>query len=146
MIEMDLHFGATPRHSWLMAGVEVADFENGTLEACYGPGPKSYRSSYARSPMNTALIDHYRCPDDYVGLTLKGWLSDDNGYFRFGQDSICYGRLASGFQANRADAVLYDVLNDVTTRGSNVFCLLTRRISLIICVLSITRTASVRVP
>ena len=70
--------------------------------------------------MNTALIDHYRCPDDCVDLKLKGRLSDADGYFRFGQDSICYGRLASGFRADRADAVLYDVLNDVTTHGSSV--------------------------
>ena len=120
MIETAPHFGATPRHSWLMAGVEVADFENGTLEACYGLGPKSHRSSYARSPMNTALIDHYRCPDNCADLKLKGPLSDDNGYFRFGQDSVCYGRLASGFRADRADAVLYDVLSDATTHGSSV--------------------------
>ena len=70
--------------------------------------------------MNTALIDHYRCPDDYVGLTLKGRLSDDNGYFGFGQGTICYGQSASGFREGRADAALYDVLNDVTTHGSNV--------------------------
>jgi hypothetical protein len=69
--------------------------------------------------MNTALIDHYRCPDGFADVKLKGELSDDAGYFRFGQDTICYGRSASGFRASRADGVLYDALRDVTTNGSN---------------------------
>src|ERR1019366_7858014 len=69
--------------------------------------------------MNTALIDHYRCPDGFEDVKLKGELSDDAGYFRFGQDTICYGRSASGFRASRADGVLYDALRDVTTNGSN---------------------------
>jgi hypothetical protein len=70
--------------------------------------------------MNTALIDHYRCPGSFADFALSGILSDDAGYFRFGQDTICYGQSASGFRAGRADAVLYDVLNDITTHGSTV--------------------------
>jgi hypothetical protein len=70
--------------------------------------------------MKTALVNHYRCPDNVSALKLTGQLSDDAGYFRFGQDTICYGRSASGFRATRAEAVLYDVLNDVTTDGSSV--------------------------
>jgi hypothetical protein len=69
--------------------------------------------------MNTALIDHYRCPESFVDLNLTGPLSDDTGYFRFGPDTICYGQSASGFRASRADAVLYDVRGDVTTKGSS---------------------------
>jgi hypothetical protein len=69
--------------------------------------------------MNTALVDYYRCPDNFADLRLKGQLSDDTGYFRFGQDAICYGRSASGFRASRADDVLYDSSKDVTIDGSN---------------------------
>ena len=72
------------------------------------------------SPMNTALIDHYRCPDEFANLELKGHLPRKSGYFRFGQDTICYGKSTSGFCATRGDAVLYDVLNDVTIDGSHV--------------------------
>jgi len=72
------------------------------------------------SGMITALIDHYRCPDDSANVALQGRLSDDAGYFRFGQDTICYGRSASGFLASRPDAALYDVFNDVITDGSSV--------------------------
>ena len=70
--------------------------------------------------MNTALLDYYRCPDSFADLKLKGQLSVDAGYFRFGQDTICYGQCASGFRATRADGVLYDSSRDITIDGSNV--------------------------
>jgi hypothetical protein len=70
--------------------------------------------------MNTALIDHYRCPNSFAGFALLGSLSEDEGYFRFGQDTICFGQSASGFRTSRADAVLYDCLHDVVTHGSSV--------------------------
>jgi hypothetical protein len=70
--------------------------------------------------MITPLIDYYRCPESFGEFRLKGQLSDDTGYFRFGKDTICYGRSTSGFRASQADAVLYDVLGDVTTHRSIV--------------------------
>jgi hypothetical protein len=73
---------------------------------------------YAQRLMNTALIDHYRCPDTFADFELTGQLSGDAGYFRFGQDTICYGHSASGFLASRADVALYDALRDVTTDGA----------------------------
>ncbi len=69
--------------------------------------------------MEQALIDRYRCPESLVKFDLSGSLSKEAGYFRFGQDTICYGRSATGFRASRADGVLYDALKDVTTNGSN---------------------------
>jgi hypothetical protein len=78
------------------------------------------KGSHARRPMITALTEHYRCPDSFADFALTASLSEDTGYFRFGQDTICYGQTASGFRASRADAVLYDVLNDVTTQGSSL--------------------------
>ena len=69
--------------------------------------------------MEQALIDRYRCPESLVKFDLIGGLSKEAGYFRFGQDTICYGHSATGFRASRADGVLYDVLKDVTTNGSN---------------------------
>ena len=69
--------------------------------------------------MEQALIDRYRCPESFVKFDLIGRLSNEAGYFRFGQDTICYGHSASGFRASRADGVLYDCSRDVTTNGSN---------------------------
>jgi hypothetical protein len=70
--------------------------------------------------MSTALTQHYRCPDKFADFALTASLSEGTGYFRFGQDTICYGQTASGFRATRADAVLYDIRNDVTTQGSSI--------------------------
>ena len=69
--------------------------------------------------MEQALIDLYRCPESFVKFDLIGRLSNEAGYFRFGQDTICYGHSATGFRASRADGVLYDARGDVTTNGSN---------------------------
>jgi hypothetical protein len=84
---------------------------------------ESYRRSNedgrcSRNTMNRALLDFYLCPEQFVEFELIGPLSRDTGYFRFGQNTTCYGRSASGYRANRPDATLYDVLTDVTVRGS----------------------------
>jgi hypothetical protein len=81
-------------------------------------GPRCSTSFYAQRLMNTALVDDYLCPDGFAALKLKGRLSDNTGYFRFGQEMICYGRSTSGSRASRADAVLYDALRDVTADDS----------------------------
>ena len=70
--------------------------------------------------MNTALVNYYRCPDDFAEVTLKGQLSGDCGYFRFGQDVICYGQSTSGFRATQPLGDLYDIFEDVTIDGSSV--------------------------
>jgi len=70
--------------------------------------------------MNKPLIDRYRCPEGFVNFDLTGCLSNESGYFRFGQDAICYGQSASGFRETRPDGVLYDVLKDVSASASNV--------------------------
>jgi hypothetical protein len=70
--------------------------------------------------MNKVLLDRYLCPERLVDLQLIGQLSDDGGYFRFGQNTTCYGKSASGFRTRRADATLYDALADVVIRGTTV--------------------------
>ena len=67
--------------------------------------------------MNTALLDFYLCPEQFVDFELSGRLSPEAGYFRFGQNT-CYGRSASGYRASRLDPTLYDALNDVVVHGS----------------------------
>ncbi len=71
--------------------------------------------------MTTAVIDRYRCPDNLFDFDLTGPLSFDAGYFRFGRDTLCYGRSSSGYRTGRADSLLYDVSQDVTTQGSSIF-------------------------
>jgi hypothetical protein len=66
-----------------------------------------------RSEMIGALTGRYRCPDDFLQFDLTGKLSADSGYFRFGQDTVCYGRSVSGYRRKRVRSLLYDTLQDV---------------------------------
>jgi len=121
VIKRSAHFGATPQQRSFTAGAEVADFESMALGVCNGLEVlDTVRFAMRGLSMNTAVISHYRCPDHFADLKLNGQLSDDTGYFQYGQGTICYGRTASGFRAVRADGALYDVLNDVATDGSTV--------------------------
>jgi hypothetical protein len=74
---------------------------------------------YKQNRMNRALVNHYRCPENLVEFRLTGQLSVDPGYFLFGHTRI-YGCSTSGSRAGRADAVLYDAMEDVTNDGSAV--------------------------
>jgi hypothetical protein len=71
------------------------------------------------SGMVSALKDLYRCPDRFLQFDT-GDLSADSGYFRFGHDTICYGRSASAHRTSRADAALDDLLSHVRDDGSTV--------------------------
>jgi hypothetical protein len=68
--------------------------------------------------LNPALIDFYRCPESFASYTLAGPLSEDSGFFCFGQDTNCYGQCSSGFRAKRATEAFYDALGDVTADGA----------------------------
>ncbi len=68
--------------------------------------------------MNRHFLDYYRCPQNYATFETAESLSEDAGYFRWGQDTICYGRTACGVRANEADAVTYDVQKDIDIRES----------------------------
>jgi hypothetical protein len=70
--------------------------------------------------MNRALIDLYRCPESFVEFELTGPLSNDVGYYRFGKDTICYGRSASQFRAKRSDDVLCDISEDMRLAESGL--------------------------
>src|SRR6266850_1008202 len=70
--------------------------------------------------MNSALVDHYRCPESLAVFKLLGQPSRDRGYFRFGADALCYGSCARGFRTKRPAQTQYDALRDVATHGRTV--------------------------
>jgi len=67
--------------------------------------------------INETLVERYRCPERFAEVTLSGELSDRPGYFRFGQDAICYGRCASSVAASASTDDLWDATVDTTTDG-----------------------------
>jgi hypothetical protein len=91
------------------------------LAATYrGEGVTSSAETNGHDAMIRALVDRYRCPEDFLHLELIGKLSTDSGYFRFGSKAISYGRTATGYRTSHADALLYAALPDIKSKGSTV--------------------------
>ncbi len=67
--------------------------------------------------INQALIEHYRCPERFAEFSLAGELSACAGYFRFGEENICYGQYTSGSPAKRVTDDLCDAAAHTTTDG-----------------------------
>jgi peptidoglycan/xylan/chitin deacetylase (PgdA/CDA1 family) len=63
--------------------------------------------------LSQAIADRYRCPDNFVQFALRGQLSEEQGYFQFGDGAVCYGHLSSENLASHASGLLHDALNDV---------------------------------
>jgi hypothetical protein len=70
--------------------------------------------------MSTPLYQYFRCADLPFDFSTKGSLSEDRGFFRFGPDTICYGRSSTGFRSQQADETLYDALGDSSVEGSTI--------------------------
>jgi len=70
--------------------------------------------------MNGAFLDYYRCPESFATFGLSGELSDSNGFFRFGPDTICYGRTCAGNSAKSVTDALSDVSDQVIENGTTL--------------------------
>lgn len=70
--------------------------------------------------LNQALIDRYKCSETVAAFSLRGKLSREAGFFRFGNGSLCYGQTTAGFRSPRPDDTLYDAMRDVTVDGGVV--------------------------
>lgn len=71
--------------------------------------------------LNRALLDYYRCPDDFADLRYSENISPNFGYFRLGADIICYGHCASASKEITERGALPDVLPKVKVRDSAVY-------------------------
>jgi len=69
--------------------------------------------------LSSAFLDYFRCPESFATFSPSGTLSEDEGFFRFGQ-SICYGRSSSGVRAKHPTDELHDVMADVLKEGSTL--------------------------
>ncbi|MCZ6776092.1 MAG: hypothetical protein O7D34_06520 [Ignavibacteria bacterium] len=72
--------------------------------------------------MKKLLVDYYRCPERYDDFRIAGELPADTGYFRFGEDTVCYGQTSSGLSAKTATCNLDDVLEETQLKEGT--CLL----------------------
>jgi hypothetical protein len=70
--------------------------------------------------VNSCLTGYYRCPDRFLRFVLSDPGPAPAGYFAFGPDTTCYGRLAGRPPAASADQPLRDAAGDVTIRDGQV--------------------------
>jgi len=59
------------------------------------------------------LSAYYRCPASLDGVAQPAELDGDRGYFRFGADTVCYGRLAGGGVAVSPETVSRDAMEAI---------------------------------
>jgi hypothetical protein len=71
-----------------------------------------------QSGQNQALLDYYKCPEEFAEIELKGEVSNEEGFFQFGPGTLCYGRCHTGTPAAHPTGPIFDVSGDVeTARG-----------------------------
>src|SRR5690242_2548415 len=73
-----------------------------------------------RNAINSVFINHYRCPESFALFELMAPLFENEGYFRFGSEAICYGRRSSVFPPKDMSRRLYDAMGDVACDGPTI--------------------------
>lgn len=67
-----------------------------------------------------ALVDRYRCGKSLAEFELSGELSSDKGFFRFGDQAICYGSSTDGSRLDYPCRELYDTSRAAQTQACKV--------------------------
>jgi hypothetical protein len=67
-----------------------------------------------------AVWEHYRCPETFFDFVLDGELSPEEGYFRFGPNTTCYGRSCSKTSGTRPGLFPDDLLPCVVTGNAQL--------------------------
>lgn len=67
-----------------------------------------------------AVNDRYRCPEGLFDIASSGPLSSSAGFFRFGQNSICYGHSRSAVVSARAESLLHDATGEVEIENTKL--------------------------
>jgi len=66
------------------------------------------------------VVDYFRCPPELVHLEIGKRLSSTAGYFRFGEETTCFGRVAGRQPAESPDGTLYDAAEDMSVERGGV--------------------------
>jgi hypothetical protein len=70
--------------------------------------------------LSRAVIDRYRCPENFLDFDLRGTLSSEEGFFRFGANTIGYGRSYPRAGNPRCEMPLHDFLQDIVVEGTTI--------------------------
>jgi hypothetical protein len=71
--------------------------------------------------MKRLFLEYFHCPAAYVDFRLSEDVAPRSGFFRFGPDLICYGRLSSGLTQRESSGALEDVLSHVHVEKSAAY-------------------------
>lgn len=66
------------------------------------------------------VIERYRCPQDLLSVVSSEPSSHIAGFFRFGHESICYGRSCSGMPASQPESLLHDAISGVVFNNAKL--------------------------
>jgi hypothetical protein len=72
-----------------------------------------------RSGISQLVVDHFRCPEDTLDLTVASDRSEESGYFRFG-DLICFGQCSSVVPTRSLSGAIHDTFRALKTDGSSI--------------------------
>src|SRR5262245_14326150 len=72
--------------------------------------------------MNEYVTQYYRCPERYINVNLRGPVSKESGYFKFGDQGFYYGQLCGDTPSSTPDGDLPDMTHHVVTEDG-VTCL-----------------------
>ena len=67
--------------------------------------------------MNEYVTRYYRCPERHIKFNLAGPLSQEIGYFRFGNEGLCYGQLDRDTPSPTPNEKVCDVIGHATTEN-----------------------------
>jgi hypothetical protein len=75
------------------------------------------RMEFSTTLTPNPLTEYFRCPEDSIRVAPRGALSADSGYFRFGDEAICYGKYSGRTPSASPKDDLFDGLGDTLTRN-----------------------------
>jgi peptidoglycan/xylan/chitin deacetylase (PgdA/CDA1 family) len=70
--------------------------------------------------LSQRILEHFRCPANFLDLGVNGTTRTEASYFRFGSENICYGRCYGVFPGSSKRSLPYDALENVLINGDEV--------------------------
>ena len=71
--------------------------------------------------MTKYISQYYRCSETNIKFDLGGQLSQENGYFRYGNEVLCYGQLAKSTPSPVLNGNLCDVMSHAVTENGTTY-------------------------
>ena len=80
----------------------------------------AYEDRTIGTEMNEPFHDFYRCPESFGIFTLAAELCHEPGFFRFGDDLICFGQCSAGDSSRVPNNGLYNSFQEVSFNHASV--------------------------